>query len=84
MVHVDAYRISDDDEFLELGIDEMLGDGAIVIIEWSDRVVDCLPDDRVTVLFEERSANNRSIKISSSGPHSSHLVESLRDGGLPK
>jgi tRNA threonylcarbamoyladenosine biosynthesis protein TsaE len=47
--HLDAYRINDDDEFLELGVDEYFDSPAITIVEWADRVIDCLPMDRVEV-----------------------------------
>jgi len=35
--HLDAYRIGDEDEMLELGIEEMLDADAITIVEWADR-----------------------------------------------
>lgn len=47
--HLDAYRIKDDDEFLELGVDEYFDSTAITIVEWADRVIDCLPKDRIEV-----------------------------------
>jgi len=34
--HVDAYRLSGDEELAELGIDE-LGEGGIVCVEWAER-----------------------------------------------
>lgn len=49
MFHLDAYRIRDDDEFLELGVDEMLSAPAATFIEWADRVADCLPSERLEV-----------------------------------
>lgn len=41
--HVDAYRIHDSDEFLELGIEELFEQPAITIIEWADRFAPCMP-----------------------------------------
>jgi tRNA threonylcarbamoyladenosine biosynthesis protein TsaE len=37
LAHVDLYRIEDPDEIEELALDEMLGDGALVI-EWPERL----------------------------------------------
>jgi len=34
--HLDAYRIRDDDEFLELGVSELFGREALAIVEWGD------------------------------------------------
>ncbi len=41
--HFDAYRVRDDDEFLELGPDEYFESGGLVFIEWAERVQRCLP-----------------------------------------
>ncbi|TWU60744.1 tRNA threonylcarbamoyladenosine biosynthesis protein TsaE [Rubripirellula tenax] len=44
--HLDAYRITDDDEFIELGVEELFDeDNAWTVIEWADRVRACLPDE---------------------------------------
>lgn len=47
--HVDAYRLKDEDEFRELGGDELLSSGAITFIEWADRIADALPDNYVQI-----------------------------------
>src|SRR5687767_7422440 len=35
--HLDAYRIRDEDEFRELGVEELFASGAIVVVEWGER-----------------------------------------------
>src|SRR4051794_22016451 len=47
--HLDAYRLHDEDEFRELGIDEMFASEALTIIEWADRVADALPDEYLRI-----------------------------------
>ncbi|WP_447764847.1 tRNA (adenosine(37)-N6)-threonylcarbamoyltransferase complex ATPase subunit type 1 TsaE [Sphingopyxis panaciterrae] len=37
IAHVDLYRIEDEDELIELGLDDYLYDGAL-LIEWPDRL----------------------------------------------
>ena len=41
-MHADLYRIEDEDELVELGLDEAF-DGAICLIEWPDRLGRYLP-----------------------------------------
>ena len=53
--HLDAYRLRDDDEFLELGADEYFGPPNLVFIEWADRVRRCLPPERIDELFRENA-----------------------------
>lgn len=61
--HVDAYRIRDDDEFLQLGVDEYIAPGNLVLIEWADRVARCLPDDLVRIDIEATSPTSRRFTI---------------------
>ena len=44
IVHVDAYRLRDEDEFLALGGDELFAADAVVFIEWAERIEKCLPE----------------------------------------
>ena len=42
--HLDAYRLSDEDEFLELGVEELFeSENSWVLIEWADRMRSVLP-----------------------------------------
>jgi len=60
--HFDLYRLSSPDELDELGLDESLTTG-VVLVEWPERGGDRLPTDAVTVaLSEER--NGRRARIS--------------------
>lgn len=43
--HMDAYRINDEDEFLELGVEELFEQQAWTLIEWADRVESVMPSD---------------------------------------
>ena len=46
--HFDLYRLSGSDEVLELGWDDAVSEG-IVIVEWPDRLGPLLPGDRLEV-----------------------------------
>jgi tRNA threonylcarbamoyladenosine biosynthesis protein TsaE len=50
--HLDAYRLHDEDEFRELGIEEMFDTDALTIVEWADRVTDAMPDDYLQIEIE--------------------------------
>ncbi len=42
--HLDAYRLADEDEFLELGVEELFEDkSAWTMVEWADRVASVMP-----------------------------------------
>jgi tRNA threonylcarbamoyladenosine biosynthesis protein TsaE len=50
IAHFDLYRITRPSELAEIGLDEALDDGA-VIIEWPERLEGHLPPDRLDVEF---------------------------------
>ena len=50
--HLDAYRIGDEEEMLELGIEEMLDADAITVVEWADRFPRLLPRQTLRVHLE--------------------------------
>jgi tRNA threonylcarbamoyladenosine biosynthesis protein TsaE len=43
--HLDVYRLEHLHEALDVGLAEMVDDGAVVVIEWGDAVVPVLPAD---------------------------------------
>jgi tRNA threonylcarbamoyladenosine biosynthesis protein TsaE len=79
--HIDAYRVRDCDEFIELGADEILGSDTICLIEWGDRVAEVLPRDRLTVVMETLGETTRRISFVASGPRSTEIVDRLGTPG---
>ncbi len=60
--HIDAYRIKDPDEFLSLGLKEILADPQnIVLIEWAEKLKKLLPKNAARLYFhhgkKEKSRN---------------------------
>ncbi|MDH7797378.1 MULTISPECIES: tRNA (adenosine(37)-N6)-threonylcarbamoyltransferase complex ATPase subunit type 1 TsaE [unclassified Beijerinckia] len=50
IVHADLYRIKSSDELVELGWEEA-SDGALVVVEWPDRIGTAVTPDRLDVAF---------------------------------
>ena len=65
--HIDAYRLRDEDEFLSLGADEYFDADGLTLIEWADRVENCLPDDRMEIHIEVTGPESRRFEIISTG-----------------
>src|SRR5262245_22957761 len=61
--HLDAYRVRGEDEFRELGIEELMSSDAITIIEWADRVAGILPDDHVRIDIEVTGPTSRRFRV---------------------
>ncbi|HJN10852.1 MAG: tRNA (adenosine(37)-N6)-threonylcarbamoyltransferase complex ATPase subunit type 1 TsaE [Pirellulaceae bacterium] len=76
--HLDVYRLCDDDEFLELGPEEYFESAAITLIEWADRVVDCLPRDRLEIDIQITGTSQRRFEITATGTRAEAILEALR------
>ncbi len=76
--HLDAYRLADDDEFLQLGADEYFPPPNLVFIEWAERVARCLPADRVEITIAVLRGDGRRFEISARGERSARQVAALR------
>lgn len=74
--HVDAYRLCGGQDLVALGLDEMCGEGA-VLIEWADRVAEVLPADRLVVTLEPLDASRRRFRIETQGDRSAGLWQAV-------
>lgn len=60
--HIDLYRIENQKDIEDLGIKEMLKDSEnIVVIEWADKIIELLPEERTDIHFEYVDENKRKI-----------------------
>jgi len=77
LYHMDAYRVKDDDEFLQLGPEEYFESAGITLVEWADRVIDCLPPDRIEIRIEVAGETAREFEIVAVGERLSTVPTDL-------
>lgn len=63
--HFDFYRLEHPAELLQIGWDEILAEGGVVVVEWADRFSELLPDG--TRWFEIRSVGEGIREIEETG-----------------
>lgn len=49
MNHLDVYRLGHISEAFDLGLEELLDDDAVTLIEWGDTIIQALPNDYLEV-----------------------------------
>lgn len=76
LYHVDAYRLTDANELLDMGLDDWLADGAVAI-EWADNVAAALPADHLEIHFAS-DGETRVLTVRAHGARSRELLEQLR------
>jgi len=77
IVHVDAYRLRDDDEFQGLGLEEHFATDALVLVEWAERVAGGLPRDRLHVEIRETGELSRRFVITALGAGYDPVIDRL-------
>lgn len=61
--HFDCYRLENEVEAEEIGVEDYFYSGALCFIEWPERIADLLPDDTVDVDIVEQEDGTRKITI---------------------
>lgn len=78
LAHADAWRITNLSEVLDLGLDELLDDGAIGLVEWGDRIAGALGREAVVVrITAGPDDESRTITVSAPSEALLQRVEAL-------
>lgn len=64
LYHFDFYRIDNEQEALDFGVEEYWDSGAMCFMEWSEKVSSLLPDTVLEVKIEEIIDGKRQITVS--------------------
>ncbi len=64
LYHMDVYRLEGSEDFINLGVDEMLYGNGVCIIEWSEKVKSELPKKSILMKITPVENEMREIEIS--------------------
>ncbi len=65
LIHIDAYRLSKDEELKNLGWDTYLASPEnLIIVEWPEHVSGCIPSDAGRIYLSHVDDETRSLEIS--------------------
>jgi len=67
MYHVDLYRLSTDEEIATLGLEEILTNRAVVLVEWGEKIPPRYRRDAIVVRFHDVGEDSRRIELSGLG-----------------
>jgi len=64
LIHIDAYRLNNHEELLCLGWEEIVENkDNLIVIEWPERVIECLPVGVYNIKLEHKDECTRSINF---------------------
>jgi tRNA threonylcarbamoyladenosine biosynthesis protein TsaE len=79
LYHMDFYRINDEVELVELGVEEYLCGNGLSVIEWPERLGTHTPDDRLHIKLDITGAESRTATLTANGPGWQPLLTAVAD-----
>ncbi|MEN8240588.1 MAG: tRNA (adenosine(37)-N6)-threonylcarbamoyltransferase complex ATPase subunit type 1 TsaE [Chloroflexota bacterium] len=76
--HLDAYRLADDAEAVDLDLDNLL-DGGPLVVEWAAKISASLPEERLNLQLSWVETEQRSMQITAEGDRHMELLDKLRE-----
>jgi len=80
LYHIDLYRLDDKSEIADLGLEEYLCRDGISVIEWAEKALAMLPQDRLLIRlsYVPGYETQRTISLRSEGQRYSELAKQLQ------
>ena len=75
--HVDLYRIETEVEIETTGLDDLLRQDGVTVIEWAERAAGRIPPPVLEVFFEHTGETRRKIRMRARGEEAGMLLERL-------
>lgn len=76
--HFDVYRLESEEELLDLGYEDYFYSDGVTIVEWSNKIEELLPKDRININIEKgENLEERLIKLSGEGNRYREIVKEL-------
>lgn len=79
LYHVDLYRLEDEEEVWNLGIEDYLYGNGVTIIEWAERMPSLLPEVRLDLKLVVTGDEEREISMESNSERLRNVIEGLAE-----
>ena len=78
LYHADCYRLGNADlEAQDIGLDEIMSDNGVCVIEWADRIQRLLPPDHLLIIMTESDDTERRLVFHPAGRRAAELLSQL-------
>ena len=81
LYHLDVYRLTGCADLAEMGYDEYLSGGGVMVIEWAEKVLEAVPVDALFVVMTYMEENVRKIELSGCRDRIGFWEKTLKEGG---
>ena len=77
--HIDVYRLNTARDFVALGIDEMIANGDVVLVEWADKVREVMPESTLWITMEPVDNTTRRISLAGKSPRWEPVLQRVKE-----
>ena len=77
--HFDAYRMKSPDEMYDIDCVEFFWGNGISIVEWADKVMECLPDVFIKIAIKSINQTSREIRVSYKGEKYENFMKEIKE-----
>ena len=63
MFHIDLYRLKDEEEVVQAGVEDCIYSGSVCMVEWAEKAPGLFDEDTVHVYIEPVSAEERKVEV---------------------
>ncbi|MHC4184295.1 MAG: tRNA (adenosine(37)-N6)-threonylcarbamoyltransferase complex ATPase subunit type 1 TsaE, partial [Planctomycetota bacterium] len=77
--HFDAYRMKSPDEMYDIDCVEFFWGNGISIVEWADKVMECLPDEFIKIAIKSINQTSREIRVSYKGEKYENFMKEIKE-----
>ncbi|MEO8047222.1 MAG: tRNA (adenosine(37)-N6)-threonylcarbamoyltransferase complex ATPase subunit type 1 TsaE [Nitrospirota bacterium] len=74
LAHMDLYRIRSPHDLESTGLIEYFSGQTVAVIEWADKGLAALPQDRIEITLNHRAMRSRTIQLRATGPQSNEII----------
>jgi len=82
LYHLDCYRLHSAGDIITAGFEDILQSDGAIMIEWPERIVSWLPEDRMWIDLEFVSDTRRRLHIRATGERSQQLLEDFKQSAF--
>ncbi|WP_312700088.1 tRNA (adenosine(37)-N6)-threonylcarbamoyltransferase complex ATPase subunit type 1 TsaE [Sedimentibacter sp.] len=75
--HMDVYRLDSSDDMHDLGYEEYIYSEGVTVIEWSEKIKEILPEERININIKRVDDNSRILYIDGRGKTLDKLIREL-------
>ncbi len=75
--HLDLFRLGKIDEIEGIGWDDLLSNGAVILVEWADQVEGYLPKNYLQIEFKISGETKREISCQAFGEYYESLIQEV-------